>query len=109
MSDLTLNDKLIDSIINGDFNQVSQLITDGADVRYLDNEPIKIAAQKGNISIVSLLHSKGADLDVAMQSCDYSIKDELDSYEFAIYERKLLEDDFKNYPPTAPTRKLIDF
>ena len=58
---ISRNTRLIDACVEGDTDQVIQLIESGADITHSGNEAIKAAAHYGHADIVRLLLDKGAD------------------------------------------------
>ena len=55
------NDELINAIKNKDFRNVKKLLENGANVHYLDESPLKLAADNGYYQIINLLIDFGAD------------------------------------------------
>jgi len=77
----TLNTMLIESCINGHLYSVKELIKEGADINYNDNQPFFEASNNSHIDIMEYLLDNGVDMDTTNDD-EFSI----DKYKVNIFD-----------------------
>lgn len=69
----TLNTMLVDSCINGNLYSVKELIKEGADINYNNNQPFYEASNNSHIDIMEYLLDNGVDMDTTNDN-EFSIE-----------------------------------
>lgn len=99
------NEELLEACTLGNKEVVSLLIMAGADIKYKNNQPVRIAAGYGHLEVVQYLLELGADRNVAER---FAIKDvrQWFRYEKALEKMNLLSKKIPNNHSKEKKHKL---